>query len=430
MLMDQLAPLKEKTGDKPCRCGCAPCDDPCCRLECLVQPRFYCGQLLTDADLQAIVGWAGSKFRLARFRHGWGVVCGLDVRADPKRPAGIVVSPGYAMDCCGNDIIVCEDFRYDLVKYCPDDRCERPGAPPQGRSRHEQMEKPLLDRLISEATILDVAIAYEEQGIEPKVTLGGCGCGNTSKCEHSRTKEGFKLVVTTLDEAEKKRDEAEKPLEEGLKAFEQLAKSVYDGRREARRTLLEWIDKYPLSELTFIPRMIAETSDSDLAAAASVSPILFWMFIDYRNWLVRCACFECTRDTAVPLARIWLQGSDSAAGVRCQVVWIDPRPPYRRLLARERCRPVPPGCIDLSGYLWTDPKYVSESLEAAAAGIKRVDRGVPASMDDVIDLIRCGRTITYCADPLGMYVVDAGVLGKRVAAFCPPETIPRTEGAE
>ena len=35
-------------------CGCGDGDEPeepiCCGVECLVQPRFFCGQLLTDED--------------------------------------------------------------------------------------------------------------------------------------------------------------------------------------------------------------------------------------------------------------------------------------------------------------------------------------------------------------------------------------------
>ena len=67
-----------KPAQKPCHCGCGSPSD-CCELECLVHPRFFCGQVLADQDLTALVDWIKSKTGLARFRHGWGVVCGLDV---------------------------------------------------------------------------------------------------------------------------------------------------------------------------------------------------------------------------------------------------------------------------------------------------------------------------------------------------------------
>lgn len=104
-----------------CGCGCAPCcEGTCCRLDCLEQPRFFCGQLLTDQDLSALVSWTRDKFALSRYKHGWGVVCGLDVRcaSDARNPLRVAVMPGYAIGCCGDDIIICEDATLDLSDAC------------------------------------------------------------------------------------------------------------------------------------------------------------------------------------------------------------------------------------------------------------------------------------------------------------------------
>ena len=49
-----------------CGCGCGGwcgCDTRCCDLECLVRPNFFCGQLLTDADITALVDWTRSRSR-------------------------------------------------------------------------------------------------------------------------------------------------------------------------------------------------------------------------------------------------------------------------------------------------------------------------------------------------------------------------------
>ena len=43
------------TAAGPCPCGCVECEDTCCSLDCLVQPRFFHGQLLTDRDLNALL---------------------------------------------------------------------------------------------------------------------------------------------------------------------------------------------------------------------------------------------------------------------------------------------------------------------------------------------------------------------------------------
>ena len=109
---------------KDCGCGCGGSGSDCCEIECLVHPRFFCGQLLADQDLTAMVDWVKAKGALARYRHGWGVVCGLDVHCG--KGGTVTVSPGYAMDCCGRDIVVCEETPFDLTSCWkrPNDPCD------------------------------------------------------------------------------------------------------------------------------------------------------------------------------------------------------------------------------------------------------------------------------------------------------------------
>ena len=76
-------PVPQTSGGHAGDCGChGPAD--ACTLECLEHPKFFCGQLLTDQDLTSLVQWVQNKSRLLRYRHGWGVVCGLDVRCQPQ----------------------------------------------------------------------------------------------------------------------------------------------------------------------------------------------------------------------------------------------------------------------------------------------------------------------------------------------------------
>ena len=71
------------------------------------RPRFFAGQLLTQEDLEALVDYVVGKNRLHnRYLFGDGVVCGLQLSCEPCDPAGIKVAPGFALDCCGNDILV------------------------------------------------------------------------------------------------------------------------------------------------------------------------------------------------------------------------------------------------------------------------------------------------------------------------------------
>jgi hypothetical protein len=91
-------------GGGSCSCGGhAACVEPAA----YVRPRFFPGQLLTEDDLGLMVGYAAAKNRLHnRFLFGDGVVCGLRVSCDPCGGGKVTVGSGYALDCCGNDIVV------------------------------------------------------------------------------------------------------------------------------------------------------------------------------------------------------------------------------------------------------------------------------------------------------------------------------------
>ena len=135
----------KQTSGGSCECGGAcGCDSRCCELECLVRPNFFCGQLLTDVDLAAMVEWTRKRLALVRYRDGWGIACGLDLSCSDSSggaaccdnatsgPA-IYLSSGYAIDCCGNDLVVCEPMRVDLSSVCtaPDDPCNPRAVTPK-----------------------------------------------------------------------------------------------------------------------------------------------------------------------------------------------------------------------------------------------------------------------------------------------------------
>src|SRR5581483_9258781 len=95
------------------------------------RPRFYCGELLSDLELTSLVEWVRGKAKLVRFRDGWGVASGLDVRIDADRPGRVVVEPGYALTRDGEDVLVSEPARVDLASACGAkmQACDLPVAP-------------------------------------------------------------------------------------------------------------------------------------------------------------------------------------------------------------------------------------------------------------------------------------------------------------
>jgi hypothetical protein len=179
---------------------CKPKTCPTCGgVECFERPRFFCGQLLTDKDLDAAQRYVIEKNKLHN-RHivGTGVVCGLPVRCDPC-DGWVVIEPGYAIDCCGNDIVVCDSYRFDVLEYIQkclrdeDPGCEGKIRPPRTRCDEQPKEYCLV-------------ISYAEEAARPVTALvrnNGC---STKRCEPSRTKEGFRidLIVKEDDDDDKK----------------------------------------------------------------------------------------------------------------------------------------------------------------------------------------------------------------------------------
>ena len=68
----------------------------------LERTNFFFGQLLSAVDLEREQRYLiGRMRRHGRFAHGWGVLHGLDARVDGN---DVLVSPGMAIDCEGNQL--------------------------------------------------------------------------------------------------------------------------------------------------------------------------------------------------------------------------------------------------------------------------------------------------------------------------------------
>lgn len=170
---------------------CPTCDG----VECFERPRYFSGQLLTDKDLDAAQRYVIEKNKLHnRYLVGTGVVCGLAVRCDPCDPCSVTVEPGYAIDCCGNDIVLCEPAHFNVCEYI--EKCLH--KPPVCDDKIHSKRSPC-DDLPKEYCLM---ISYNEEHTKPITALirdNGC---SASRCEPSRTKETFRF-----DLIEKKSDQ-------------------------------------------------------------------------------------------------------------------------------------------------------------------------------------------------------------------------------
>ncbi len=71
----------------------------------LTRARYFDGMVLTQADLESEQRYWMLKRRLTNRALGTGVVWGLRVGWDANRRS-FALGPGYALDCCGNDLVV------------------------------------------------------------------------------------------------------------------------------------------------------------------------------------------------------------------------------------------------------------------------------------------------------------------------------------
>ncbi len=108
------------------------------------RPRYFFGQALGADDFEQEQLYHREKARRHnRFLHGWGIVRGLEVHAGTQGARKVTISPGYALDRRGEEIVVPRSVAVDLsghaagttvyvaVRY--DERPERPVPTPLGQ---------------------------------------------------------------------------------------------------------------------------------------------------------------------------------------------------------------------------------------------------------------------------------------------------------
>jgi|GEM_PF-5419133 len=155
-----------------------------CGYNTYKRTNYFHGMLLTERDfLEEQLYHQEKRKLLNRMLHGWGVVCGLMVKATEPPSTKIVITRGLALDCLGNEIVVSDDFELDLKKLplpCPDPAT----APPCPENTTAE-----------ETSTYYLGIKYVTAPTDPvPVYLPGGSCEEKS-CEYSRIREGFCLQL-------------------------------------------------------------------------------------------------------------------------------------------------------------------------------------------------------------------------------------------
>jgi hypothetical protein len=152
----------------------------------LERVRYFSRQLLDANDLTDDQAYHRAKQRLHnRLLHGWGIVCGLEVKANstPQSPLNVTICPGLALGPQGDEIYIPEEVQFDLAKCTigpAQGRCSSPGSPS------------VLGR-VDPSKPFWIAIKYECCPSRPvRISPHGCGCSDTA-CEYSRIRDGFEV---------------------------------------------------------------------------------------------------------------------------------------------------------------------------------------------------------------------------------------------
>jgi hypothetical protein len=156
---------------------------------------YFSRQLITADDMTAEQDYFRQKLRRHnRLLHGWGIVCGCTVRANPQSGAGgapakpwqVSVCPGYVITPQGDEIWVGQPVNVDLAGDLrqPQDPCANPTPCPPVAQNPASTATP---------TTVYLALCYAECQTRPvRVHPVGCSCDETA-CDYSRIRESFEI---------------------------------------------------------------------------------------------------------------------------------------------------------------------------------------------------------------------------------------------
>jgi hypothetical protein len=428
-------------------CGCkGGCDGGCCGLECLQRPNFYCGQLLTDADLSAMVDWARGRFGLARFRHGWGIACGLDLSCgapdDPAACCGdtpatadpaVYLNAGYAIDCCGNDLVVCEPLRIDLAPVCRPsvDPCAplpQP-APPEDANADAQDGLDCLRIPPGELFAVRLSLRYHEDLAQGRRALFRGPCADDGSCQYARVLE---RPCVHLEEV------ALAPEAVGQDAQERWHQDFQRGAARQAAALRAAVGADSAAILRHIrhnpPYRFCHLEDTVCCLRANERPdrpvppqqwldIARLQMLDWTLRQLACPCPSCLPDDGVPLGRVVMRRRVVDGRTRCSVVMIEQDEAWRRPLHKTPCRPADATRRDLAPYLW-QPADSLEDLRGPGVNLNVVDTHA-ADLDQLKQMVDTFGRAVVAFDPavdhtLDVHLVDDFAGKARIALFVTP----------
>ena len=163
--------------------GCPPANCPICEPQTPLRNHYFFGKLMDVPDFDVEQKYVVEKLKRHHQRlHGTGVICGLEVTAHPNpacRERYVIVKPGAALDCCGNEILVLHEEVLDLHAFPEVQPLFEPPAPGEDPQDH----------------VLQFCIRYRECPTEEvPVLYDECGCDDT-RCAPNRILESYAFDI-------------------------------------------------------------------------------------------------------------------------------------------------------------------------------------------------------------------------------------------
>jgi hypothetical protein len=151
--------------------------------------RYFHGMLMTDSDFSEEQSYHNRKRKLLnRMLHGTGVVCGLKMKPTGcGKSSKIIISPGLALDCAGNEIFIPDECELDVIKMIksvPGFEAEPKKAACEPVESEEEKENKWY-----------VVVRYQEVHNAPVPVYAPAGGCEEKVCEYSRIKEGYCFEV-------------------------------------------------------------------------------------------------------------------------------------------------------------------------------------------------------------------------------------------
>ncbi|HEX5736463.1 MAG TPA: hypothetical protein VF131_26770 [Blastocatellia bacterium] len=199
-----------KGGSPSSHCACGGTGCATCKGQGYARPNFFAGQLLTEEDLQQLSDYVAAKNRLHnRHLFGEGVVCGLDVACHPCGEGKVIVHPGYALDCCGNDLVLACEQTLDINGMIRDLRINKRGGLDCGDPCKDKESKKAHDPATSAAATAEPAkdkpeeatrhyclyINYCEELSDPVSPYSTGDACNSVTCQPTRVREGVSFEL-------------------------------------------------------------------------------------------------------------------------------------------------------------------------------------------------------------------------------------------